>query len=39
MDNKGNISKARFKMQNVNVVFDILSDEKNGDIFTMTIME
>ena len=39
MDNKENISKARFKMPNVNVAFDILSEEKTGDIFTMTVME
>lgn len=39
MDNKGNVSKACFKMPNVNVAFDILSEEKTGDIFTMTVME
>ena len=39
MDNKGNISKVRFKMPNVNVAFDILSEEKTGVIFTMTVME
>lgn len=39
MDNKGNISKACFKMQNMNVVFDILVEEKTGNISTTTIME